>query len=83
MPGVLDLGHVEGCLSALDELATDPALEPGHRDGSGAFIALEPGVESAAAPRADLIREFGDFTDASPALLRAAMSARCMACWMP
>ena len=26
--------------------------------------------------RADLIRKFGDFTDASPALLRAAMSAR-------
>lgn len=79
VPGVLDPGHVEQCLAALSALAADPGLEPGRRDGTGAFIALEPTVGPAnatAADRADLIRKFGDFTDASPALLRAAMSAR-------
>jgi phytanoyl-CoA hydroxylase len=76
LPGVLDPGHVEECLAALTQLATDPALEPGQRDGHGAFIALEPGVDPTAAPRADLIRKFGDFTDRAAALMRAAMSAR-------
>jgi phytanoyl-CoA hydroxylase len=76
VPGVLDVGHVKECLSALADLAADPALEPGRRDGHGAFIALEPGADTSAAVRANLIRKFGDFTDASPALLRAAMSAR-------
>ena len=76
VPDVLDQGHVEQCLSALADLAADPALEPGRRDETGAFIALEPGAATAAQPRADLIRKFGDFTDTSPALLRAAMSAR-------
>ncbi len=76
VPGVLDQGHVEQCLAALTALATDPDLEPGRRDGTGAFIALEPGAEPATANRADMIRKFGDFTDAAPALLRAAMSAR-------
>jgi phytanoyl-CoA hydroxylase len=76
MPGMLDSGHVDQCLAALSDLASDPALEPGRRDERGAFIAMEPGAEAAAAPRVDLIRKFGDFTDASPPLLRAAMSAR-------
>ncbi len=76
---VLSRDHVEQCLAALAALAADPALELGRRDGTGAFIALEPTADAgavAAAARADLIRKFGDFTDASPALLRAAMSAR-------
>ena len=74
---VLESDHVAQCLATLAALAADPALEPGRRDGSGAFIALEPGVDPAnAGARADLIRKFGDFTDGSPALLRAAMSAR-------
>lgn len=76
---VLPRDHVDECLAALTALATDPELEPGRRDTSGAFIALEPAADPAAATaanRADLIRKFGDFTDASPALLRAAMSAR-------
>jgi hypothetical protein len=71
--------RVEHCLAALGALADDPGLEPGRRDGTGAFIALEPTAEDAGAgaiDRADLIRKFGDFTDASPVLLRAAMSAR-------
>jgi phytanoyl-CoA hydroxylase len=79
VPGVLDPRYVEQCLAALGVLAADPALEPGRRDGTGAFIALEPAVHDAhavAMDRADLIRKFGDFTDASPVLLRAAMSAR-------
>ncbi len=74
--GVLDPVHVEQCLAALADLAADTELEPGRRDRSGAFIALEPGADAAATPRADLIRKFGDFIDAAPALLRAAMSAR-------
>ena len=41
---VLDPDHVEQCLAALAALAADPALEPGRRDGTGAFIALEPAV---------------------------------------
>ena len=79
VPGVLDPDHVGQCLAALGDLAADPALTPGRRDGTGAFIALEPTADAAgatAADRTDLIRKFGDFTDASPALLRAAMSAR-------
>jgi phytanoyl-CoA hydroxylase len=76
VPGVLEPGHVEQCLSALADLAADPVLEPGNRGGAGAFIALEPGADTAVAPRADLIRKFGNFTDGSPPLLRAAMSAR-------
>ena len=74
---VLSRDHVAQCLAALGSLAADPALEPGRRDGTGAFIALETGADAATATnRADLIRKFGDFTDASPALRRAAMSAR-------
>jgi phytanoyl-CoA hydroxylase len=79
VPRVLNPGHVRQCLAALDILAGDPGLQPGQRDGTGAFIALEPGVDGArrgATSRIDLIRKFGDFTDTSPALLRAAMSAR-------
>jgi phytanoyl-CoA hydroxylase len=77
VPGVLAPDHIEQCLAALAALAADPALEPGRRDGSGAFIALEPAADpAAAADRGDLIRKFGDFTGASPALLRAAMSER-------
>jgi phytanoyl-CoA hydroxylase len=76
---VLSREHVDACLAALTALATDPELEAGRRDASGAFIALEPAADPAVATavnRADLIRKFGDFTDASPALLRAAMSVR-------
>jgi phytanoyl-CoA hydroxylase len=73
---VLAHDHVEACLAALAALAADPGLEPGRRDGSGAFIALEPGLDADTAARADLIRKYGDFTDSSPTLLRAAMSAR-------
>jgi phytanoyl-CoA hydroxylase len=73
---VLSHDHVTACLSALAELATDPALQPGRRHDTGAFIALEPGVDPASANRADMIRKFGDFTDTSPALLCAAMSSR-------
>lgn len=79
VPGVLDPDHVEACLTALTALAADPTIAPGQRNGSGAFIALEPDADptsAATADRADLIRKFGDFTDTSPALLRAAMSAR-------
>jgi phytanoyl-CoA hydroxylase len=79
VPGLLDPHHVEQCLTALGDLAANPGLEPGQRDGTGAFIALEPEADDASAAamdRADLIRKFGDFTDGSPALLRAAMSAR-------
>jgi phytanoyl-CoA hydroxylase len=76
VPQVLDRHHVEQCLDALTALASDPALEPGKHDGPGAFVALEPGVDPSANDRADLIRKFGDFTDASPPLFRAAMSAR-------
>ena len=72
---VLSPEHVAFCLDALTALATDPDLQPGMRGVSGAFIALEPGADPQAA-RADLIRKYGDFTDTSPALLRAAMSAR-------
>ena len=75
--GVLDHGHVDACLSALAALASDPALEPGQSSTTSAFIALETGaVAATAADRADLIRKYGNFTDTSPALLRAAMSAR-------
>jgi phytanoyl-CoA hydroxylase len=76
---VLSREHVDACLAALTALATDPELEAGRRDASGAFITLEPAADPAmvtAVNRADLIRKFGDFTDASPALLRAAMSVR-------
>ncbi len=76
---VLSQDHVEACLAALARLAADPGLAPDQRPGSGAFIALEPAADTATATgatRADLIRKFGDFTDTSPALLRAAMSAR-------
>ena len=68
---VLSREHVDACLAALTALATDPELEAGRRDASGAFIALEPAADPAVATavnRADLIRKFGDFTDASPAL---------------
>ena len=81
---VLSRDHVDACLDALAVLAADPGLEPGRRDASGAFIALEPAADptvATAANRADLIRKFGDFTDMSPALLRAAMSARLTPCW--
>src|ERR1700749_4075155 len=54
VPGVLDHRHIDECLAALTDLATDPALEAGQRDGRGAFIALEPGADATAAPRADL-----------------------------
>ena len=74
--GVLSRAHVEDCLAALAALAADPLLEPGRRGDSGAFVALEPDADPRAVDRADLIRKFGDFTDASPALLRAAMSDR-------
>jgi phytanoyl-CoA hydroxylase len=76
---VLSREHVDACVAALATLAADPGLAPGQRDASGAFIALEPAADpstATAASRADLIRKFADFTDASPALLRAAMSAR-------
>ena len=75
---VLPRDQVEACLAALTDLAVDPALQPGQRGDNGAFIALEPGADPAAttANRADLIRKFADFTDASPTLLRAAMAAR-------
>jgi phytanoyl-CoA hydroxylase len=76
---VLSRDHVEQCLAALASLAADPALQPGQPNDSGAFIALEPAADPSRATvttRADLIRKFGNFTDASPALLRAAMSAR-------
>lgn len=73
---VLSPEHVAECLAALTALATDPELQPGQRTGKGAFIALEPGADTQAASRADMIRKFGDFTDSSPALLRAAMSVR-------
>jgi phytanoyl-CoA hydroxylase len=76
---VLSPDHVAECLAALGALAADPALAPGQRDATGAFIALEPTADTTsatAASRADLIRKYGDFTDTSPALLRAAMSAR-------
>ena len=63
------------------------AGRPGRRSWAGARPARRqrrlhrPGTDrrpaaATAADRADLIRKFGDFTDASPALLRAAMSAR-------
>jgi phytanoyl-CoA hydroxylase len=77
VPRLLDQAHVEECLAALTALATDPALEQaGKRSSAGAFVALEPGADPTGANRPDLIRKFGDFTDAEPALLRAAMSAR-------
>jgi phytanoyl-CoA hydroxylase len=77
VPGVLDRERVEACLAALTALAADPTIAHGPRDGSGAFIALEPdAAPSVTADRTDLIRKFGDFTDTSPALLRAAMSSR-------
>jgi phytanoyl-CoA hydroxylase len=77
VPGVLDPDHVEACLTALTALAADPTIASGQRNGSGAFIALEPDVDPAAiSDRADLVRKFGDFTDTAPALLRAAMSSR-------
>jgi phytanoyl-CoA hydroxylase len=73
---VLSPDHVGACIAALTALASDPGLEAGRRDGSGAFIALEPGADPGAADRTDLIRKFGDFTGTSPALLRVAMSVR-------
>ena len=57
VPGMLDRSHVEACLAALTDLAVDPALRPGERDGRGAFIALEPAADLSAAPRADVIRK--------------------------
>lgn len=76
--GVLSPDHVEACVAALAALASDPALTPEQRADNGAFVALEPGADTTAATadRTDLIRKFGDFIDTSPALLRAAMSAR-------
>ena len=75
--GVLSQEHVAECLAALTAIAADPDLQPGQRaGGTGPFIAFEPGADTRAADSADMIRKFGDFTDASPALLRAAMSAR-------
>jgi phytanoyl-CoA hydroxylase len=76
---VLSQDHVEACLAALARLAADPGLVPDRRAAHGAFIALEPAADPVtvtAVTRADLIRKFGDFTDTSPALLRAAMLAR-------
>src|SRR5271157_293395 len=45
---VLTRDHVEQCLAALAAIAVDPSLEPGRRNGSGVFIALEPIVGEAA-----------------------------------
>jgi phytanoyl-CoA hydroxylase len=67
---------VGDCLAALSGLAS------GTLDPRGASFALEPAVAdhagespAAAGELQDKIRKFGEFTAASPALLRAAMSA--------
>ncbi len=75
---VLSPDHVQACLAGLAALASDPALTPQQRGDSGAFVALEPGADTTAATAdpVDLVRKFGNFIDTSPALLRAAMSAR-------
>jgi len=66
---------VAECLGALSALAEEPSLAAAPPGGDAPFVALE--AQSAVAASAiDRVRKFGDFTDASPALLRAAMSAR-------
>jgi len=55
--GVLPPELITACLDALDDIA--------HAPRKGASFALEPGARA--------IRKFADFTDAAPALLRAAM----------
>jgi phytanoyl-CoA hydroxylase len=74
--GAIGRKLVANCLEALAGIAS------GTLDARGASMAVEPAVASgaaadvaAAAERQDIIRKFGDFTAASPALLRVAMSA--------
>jgi phytanoyl-CoA hydroxylase len=74
--GAIGRTLVGDCLTALSDLAS------GTLDRRGVSIALEPAIADGVAEDAgtardvgDKIRKFGDFTAASPALLRAAMSA--------
>jgi phytanoyl-CoA hydroxylase len=74
--GAIGRTSVGQCLEALSGLAS------GTLDRRGASLALEPAVADDIGPDAaisrdlqDKIRKFGDFTAASPALLRVAMSA--------
>lgn len=72
--GAIGRPLVAQCLDALSGLASG-VIPP-----RGANMALEPAVAEmsgsiAAADRQDKIRKYGDFTAASPALLRAAMAA--------
>ncbi len=72
---ILTADHVAACLDALGRIAADVDAASVPR-GDGPFVALEQGADTAVAERVDLVRKFGDFTDAEPALKRAAMSAR-------
>ncbi|MGH7153379.1 MAG: hypothetical protein ACREF3_05570, partial [Acetobacteraceae bacterium] len=74
IPGMLSSDHVSACLAALDRIAAD-ARATAASDAARPFVALEPGTAATTAPIADRIRKFGDFTEAEPALLRAALSA--------
>ena len=76
VPGLLDPHHVEQCLTALGDLAANPGLEPGQRDGTGAFIALEPEADDASAAamdRADLTAS----SATSPMARRRCCARRC------
>jgi len=75
IPSLLSPDHVAACLAALDRIAAD-AQEAAEPAAKRPFVALEPGTAATAAPFADRIRKFSDFTDVEPALLRAALSAR-------
>ncbi|HSU07180.1 MAG TPA: phytanoyl-CoA dioxygenase family protein [Acetobacteraceae bacterium] len=68
---LLTADHVAACIDALTRIAEHPSGD--------AVVALEPGVDPALAHaehRADLVRKLGNFTEAEPALMRAAMSAK-------
>ncbi|HEX5326616.1 MAG TPA: phytanoyl-CoA dioxygenase family protein [Acetobacteraceae bacterium] len=74
LPHLLTADHVTACLAALTRIA-----EQSSECRDGPALAFEPGVDpdhAATTPRVDLVRKFTDFTDADPALLDAAMSAR-------
>jgi phytanoyl-CoA hydroxylase len=77
--GLLAPDHVAACIDALAALAADETVPTTSIPGEAPFITFEPGVaafDADAAAAIDRIRKFGNFTDRSPALLRAAMSAQ-------
>lgn len=67
--GVMDAAHIAACIAALGRLAEEPsAPAPGRT-----FMALEAGADGQA-EAVDRVRKFGNFTEADPALMNAAMN---------